>query len=561
MRRIRLFNSPYALAILAGVLLACAFPKIGLGGFAWIGPGAFLAAGFTGGGWQRFRVGYVAGLVFYTVSLYWLLNIPFRWMGVPVGPAAGLLALSAYLALYPAFWVWLITTAARPRDGMQCITWAEAAEALAQKGWISRTALGLYAAVTWVALEMVIARLFSGFPWDLLGVSQYQLIPLIQIATVTGIYGISFIVVWISVSLLMAAVMIVRRPSTRALWSLEVALPFGVVGFLVFHGMRVVREDSGEPARTLKVALVQPSIPQTLIWDSSKNEERFEQVIELSEAALAAKPDLLIWPESAVPALFRQDEETRNAITGLARRHSTWMIIGADDFSAKPGAKTDRDVQYYNASFLISPDGAVMDTYRKRSLVIFGEYVPLERWIPFIKYFTPIEGGFTPGDRSEQFELDSLGVVTSVLICFEDIFPTLGREGSQPDTDFLVNLTNNGWFGEGAAQWQHGATSVFRAVENRITLVRCSNNGLTCWVDKFGRIRQVFRDAAGSEYGPGFMLCEIPLLGVDELREPTPYHRHGDRFGWTCVLLTVLWMPFGGLKRASVSLPSKPHRP
>jgi apolipoprotein N-acyltransferase len=185
-----------------------------------------------------------------------------------------------------------------------------------------------------------------------------------------------------------------------------------------------------------------------------------------------------------------------------------------------------------------------VDTYRKRSLVIFGEYVPLERWMPFLKYFTPIEGGFTRGDKTVQFDLDSLGVMASVLICFEDIFPPLAREGAQPDTDFLVNLTNNGWFGEGAAQWQHAATAVFRAVENRIPLLRCSNNGLTCWVDAHGRIREVFRDTNGSEYGPGFMLTTVPLLGPGELREPTVYHRSGDLFGWLCVLLSIIWLPF-----------------
>jgi len=131
--------------------------------------------------------------------------------------------------------------------------------------------------------------------------------------------------------------------------------------------------------------------------------------------------------------------------------------------------------------------------------------------------------------------MPDLGVKTAVLICFEDMFPFLARESAEHDTDFLVNLTNNGWFGESAAQWQHAAGAVFRAVENGLPLVRCSNNGLTGWADKHGRLRQVFRDERGTIYGPGFMTADIPLLGNGEGRAPTFYHRHGDWFGWGCV--------------------------
>ena len=166
--------------------------------------------------------------------------------------------------------------------------------------------------------------------------------------------------------------------------------------------------------------------------------------------------------------------------------------------------------------------------------MIFGEYIPLVTWLPFIKWFTPIEGGFTPGDKAVPFRLPNLNVKTSVLICFEDVFPHLTREYPDPDTDFLVNLTNNGWFGESAAQWQHAMTALFRAVENGLPLLRCSNNGLTCWVDAHGRIKKYFKDNQGTVYGKGFMTAEIPLLNPGEKRVPTFYTRHGDIFGWTC---------------------------
>jgi apolipoprotein N-acyltransferase len=152
-----------------------------------------------------------------------------------------------------------------------------------------------------------------------------------------------------------------------------------------------------------------------------------------------------------------------------------------------------------------------------------------------VKWFTPIEGGFTPGKRPIPFLVRNPDVKTSVLICYEDIFPHVAREYADDDTDFLVNITNNGWFGESAAQWQHAASAIFRAVENGLPLIRCANNGLTGWADSRGRLREVFRDDRGTIYGAGFLSADIPLLGVGEKRTPTFYHEHGDWFGWGCV--------------------------
>jgi apolipoprotein N-acyltransferase len=147
-------------------------------------------------------------------------------------------------------------------------------------------------------------------------------------------------------------------------------------------------------------------------------------------------------------------------------------------------------------------------------------------------------------------------VKTSPLICFEDIFPQTAREAADDDTDFLVNLTNNGWFGDSSAQWQHAAAAVFRAVENGLPLIRCSNNGLTGWVDAHGRLRQVFRDAHGTIYGPGCLTTQIPLLAPGEKRIPTFYHQHGDWFGWACVGITGIMLIGRILRQRRASRPS-----
>ena len=531
-------RSRYLAAVLAGVLLAASFPNIGIAGLAWVAPALMLAAALGKSGPESFRIGYVAGLAYYLASLCWLLLIPYRWHSIPLDPGAGWLSLSAYVALYPAIWVWLLCPVG-----------------VLARSWTQRTLWAIYGAALWVALEMLVGRLFTGFPWNPLGASQYQMVPLIQIASVTGIYGVSFLIIWVSLSLLSAGLMIVLRPTARSAWVSEIILPALVVALVFNFGYRQLAREA-VPDRTLNVALIQPSIPQTLIWDTGRDMERFHELIRLSEQALTNRTDLLIWPEAAVPSYARWDTNLYPAITNIVQQHHVWLILGSDDLGrAAPPAPPDK-YEYYNASFLVSPDGEFVARYIKRNLVVFGEYIPLVRWLPFVKWFTPIEGGFTSGDHPVPFVLSRPYARTSPLICFEDIFPHLGREAADDDIDFLVNLTNNGWFGEGSAQWQHAAAAVFRAVENGLPLVRCSNNGVTGWADAHGRLRQVFHDDHATIYGPGYLTAQIPLLPLGEKRVPTYYHQHGDRFGWACVGFTGVTMITRILRRCRTSRPA-----
>jgi apolipoprotein N-acyltransferase len=308
-----------------------------------------------------------------------------------------------------------------------------------------------------------------------------------------------------------------------------------------------------------------------MIWNESESGRRFQQLLDLTRKALnpptaegnptnqaLTRPpatlsdpwdesletrtnatDLLLWPEAALPNVGQNELIT---LSDLVREYAIWMIFGADDVASRPDVANTKEVDYFNASVLLNPDGEPRAVYHKRKLVMFGEYVPFTRWLPFVKYFTPITGGFTPGERSVPFEFAAgeLGVKTSTLICFEDIFPDLVRDYADADTDFLVNLTNDGWFGESAAQWQHAVTALFRTVENGLPLVRCTNTGLTCWYDSTGRLREVLSDENGSIYGAGFMTVKIPLLPADERRSPTLYHQFGDCFGWLCVGLSAI---------------------
>jgi apolipoprotein N-acyltransferase len=342
--------------------------------------------------------------------------------------------------------------------------------------------------------------------------------------------------VWCSLALLCAVAVLARNPARPWAWLGEVALPLMALGGVLSSGLlHLVGARAHAPELTF--ALIQPSVPQQVKWDRDANRQAFAKVMDLSRAALALKPDVLVWPEAVTPGFLRYDDELRAAVTGLAREHKVWLILGADDATAKAGNPDEAD--YFNSAFLVSPEGRVLGKYDKQRLVIFGEYVPLARWLPFLKWFTPVEGGFTPGRQAVPFELGEPGLTLQVLICFEDVFAGHVRRCLDTDTQLLLNLTNNGWFGESAAQWQHAAMSVFRAVETGRPMVRCTNNGLTCWIDPAGRMHEVYFGDSKDIYGAGFKMARVPLYG-----RGTPLYSRWpqDWFGWLCVVVAGAWL-------------------
>jgi apolipoprotein N-acyltransferase len=517
----------YGLAAAAGAITSLGFAPAQLDGAAWIGPGLILLCGL---GWSKggaFQVGWVAGLAHFLTSLYWLLAMPFTWHGLPLAPALAWVALSAYCALFFGLWSWFCWKTFPGLIAAKEFSLADTVdEFLATPAW-RRIGWAFLCAAAWTALEFTRGRLLGGFPWNFLAASQYRMIPLIQIASITGVYGVSFLMVWFSVALMSAMLALARRPSQR-IWS-DVALPLLVGVAVVGYGMTKFSSPTVSN-RFIKVAMVQPSIPQILIFDPKADEQRFREIIDLSEQALAEDPaDLLLWPESSVAVLRPEDEQ---AIARLLGRHSMWLILCADT-TEKQG---DRDVDF-NSSVLVSPKGEVRAVYHKRRLVIFGEYIPFVKWLPFLKWLAPVGEGFAAGDRPVAFPMTLPDVTASVLICFEDMFPEEAREHAGAEIDFLINLTNDGWFGQGPEQMQQAASAVFRAVENGMPLVRCANNGVTCWIDGEGRMWDIVQPD-GSIYGRGFVTVKVTLPERGE-RAPTAYNRYGDWFGWGCCGLSV----------------------
>ncbi len=540
-----------AAAVVAGALLGLAFPKPGWAGLAWLGPGLLFVGGLGLRPGVAFRYGWLAGFIQGLITLRWLLHIPF-----PAGAVAGWLALSAYCAVYPALWLWLVlrvNALGGASGGNGAAGFRPQAAEFVGRPWFTRVRQLLFAAAAWVALEMLLARFLTGFPWALLGLSQWQNAPLIQVASVAGPYGVSFLVVWCSVALAAAGLGVALRPANRFGWAADLRVPLFTLLAVVGLGFaRIVRSAAGQPD-TLTLALVQPSIPQEVIWDSAANPARFDKVFQLSRQALATRPDVLLWPEGSLPDIT---EEQLRAVTALLPDAGAWWIFGSADVEAAPPGGAEKWRQF-NAAFLFAPDGRYRAAYHKRRLVIFGEYIPFEHSLPFLKWLTPIGASFAAGDGPGNFCLartNGAAVNVSPMICFEDVFPHHTRAHVTPETDFVLELTNNGWFGESGAQWQHAANAAFRAVENGVPVVRCTNNGLTGWFDGFGRLHDLFRTAEGSEYGPGFLLTTVPLRPGGEMRELPWYHARGDVFGFACVLVVAAGLARSRRRKTEVAV-------
>ena len=495
-----------------------AFPKWNVAGFAWVAPGMILFVGVGGDTKRAFWSGLIFGMTFAVGTIYW-----FQYMPVTGLPILAWWSLATYLAVYHALWVWFCRR-----------TLPGSLEEMLNAPWAQRTLWILAMAATWVLLEWTVGWMLTGFPWLKIGVTQHRLIPLIQFASVAGVPGLSFVIVWFSVSLMFSLYALAMQPKQRFLAWREIFLPLLVVAVLFAWGsVRINRFDERD-TRKIKVGLVQPSFPQTLLWDAAAATNRFNKMIELSEEALAKKPDLLIWPEAGMPGLIRHQPEVFDGVSGLTMKHAIPLICGGDDARMPPGEI--EKPQFFNSVYLVDETGMIPAQYDKRRLVAFGEYTPFSDALPFMKYLTPIGEGFTPGMGAVQLPLEKLGLKASPLICFEDAFAWLARDAVKPETDLLVNLTNDGWFSESAEQWQHLANALFRAVETGRPLLRCANNGITCWVDPMGRVYGAGYPDGRSAYAAGTKEFEV---AIPKERVTTFYWRRGNWFIVICALLIL----------------------
>ena len=499
------------LAIASGLMLSAAFPALDLEPLAWIGlvPVLFAARGLAVR--AAFGVGWVTGTVFYVATCYWVASTIIHYTAVPMVLAVGILLLmAAALACYHGGFV-------------AGVRWLEGRGLPAL--WL--------APPLWVTLEWLRGWFFIGFPWAALGYSQYRYHDLAQMVEVTGVYGLSALVVLFNV--VIAEVLPRQAVRVRQVMPALIVLTALVIGIPIAGRMRVASLAARPPAGSLRVAIVQGNVEQDHKWDPAYQGETLARYASLTAAAAASepKPDLIVWPETATPFFFQQRGPLREQVLELARRHHVWLLFGSPAFrQARAGV-----LEELNRAYLVSPDGWEVATYDKIELVPFGEYVPFQSIFFFVTQIVQAVGTVVPGLAPTVFDVG--GARFGVLVCYEGVFPALTRQFIGRGADFLVNITNDAWYGHTSAPYQHLAQAELRAIENRVPLVRAANTGISAVVEPDGHARW---------QGPLFET----LWHVEEIRWPgvqTFYTRFGDVFAWACALASLAAFGYGSLAR------------
>lgn len=398
--------------------------------------------------------------------------------------------------------------------------------------------LGLASA--WVLIEWTRTWVLSGFPWLPLAASQWERASILQIAAFTGQWGVSFVLVAMNLGFAAYAHRLFREGESGLR---KRSQEFFLAIFLLLVCLSVHVQESVNRihynAPLARVAFVQPDIPQAVKWNPAEGPAILDVLKNTTLAAGTMHPDLILWPEASTPWAVKGDAGARDFAESLARHTQAPILLGTVAFE-DAGTPAER---WFNAVVAVDPvAGLQHDYYAKRHLVPFGEYVPLRPVLGWLKKFVEVgDGDFQPGLDSSPLmvQLHGTSLTVGPLICYEDVFPELARASVRAGSDFLFVATNDAWYGEGAAAYQHAAHSVLRAVETRRPVLRCGNAGWSGWIDEFGNVRDILRDDAGSVYFRGTKTITVTRDARWVGRESF-YVAHGDWFVLACAATALL---------------------
>ena len=498
------------LAVATGILLVLSLPPIGIWPLAWVAFVPLMCCLFGAGMKRGFMLGWLSGVVFFLGTIYWVVNSMHNYGGLPVYVSVFvMLFLVALLSVYPAIFGLIFASIRYGQHGL---------------GLISIVAVP----ALWVAIEYIRGYLFTGFPWVLVGYSQAGNTTLIQFVDITGVWGLSFIILAVNTAiflLLKGRVDIgIKRPVNALLAVLLMLTMVFAYGFIRLN--RVDAEVSEWPG--LKVGIAQGSIDQQIKWDKGFAKKTLDVYRDLSVKAAEEGAELIIWPETAVPFYLGEHNPKEELVTRIVREAGVHLLTGVPSYDYD---RETRNASYFNSAYLFAPDGLLAGKYDKVHLVPYGEYVPLRRFFPFIKKLTAGVGDFSsgPGAVPIAFGEEALGVI----ICYEAIFPENSAAAVKSGATLLVNLTNDAWFGRSSAPYQHFSMSVLRAVENRVFLLRAANTGISAVVDPAGRVTR----ASG-------LFVEDLLVETVGLRRSglSFYTKYGDIFAYGCLLLSGVFI-------------------
>lgn len=508
----------YFLVALSSVLLALSFPNFNLWPSAWVGLVPLFFALKDKDPRKAFGLAFLAGAIFFLGTLYWLVHVTLP----------GMLAVVLYLSVYTGLFG------------------AVVAPSLGKPSFRSL----FFVPCVWVIMEYARSHVFGGFCWNLIAHSQAFNLPAIQIADIAGAYGVSFLIVLVNTAVFFTIKDIRNKRYDTFYMAAAVILMFIAAGYGV---LRLNNIFTGEK---IKVSVVQGNIPQDEKWDAKFKHDILDKYDRLTLAASSDKPDLIIWPETSVPGFMELDRGLFERVSNIAIRSGARLLVGEP-------RQDDKDEElYYNTAVLFDRDGKRSAHYDKVHLVPFGEFIPAKGLFRFVEKFTKSTiGDFSsgkdytvfsfPAERSQITDEYSKRLIKkicfSVMICFEDIFPDIARRFVKNGAQFLVNITNDAWFNDSSAPFQHLESSVFRAVENRVNVIRAANTGISCFIDQKGRVFGPVNSGDRYTFIGGHSTDEITLTPAR-----TFYTSCGDLLVYICALF-VLWYVLSERMKRDVS--------
>ena len=520
------------LAILSGVLLALCYPRFSIEGLVWVWAFPLLVALW----WlpvkrskrpfrRGFGLGYLAGIAFFGINLSWISEVTL----------IGSIIFPLYLGLYVAVWGGIAATAGRPDDDSLYLPDGSNRRFSLLGASCHALRCAFLNASVWVGLEWLRGWVFTGFGWNGLGVAFHDNLNLIQIADIVGVTGLAFLPLFAGCVLLTTVrrfQLEIRHQQLRPHLDFGIALASVAGTFLYGLGHTLRPESEGTD---LRCTLIQLALPQEEKWDPDKALailQEYEKYTSTHVESIA--PDLVIWPESSLPTPLFADPGNAVFLDNLLAKGDFALMLGVNDFN--PEADT-----YYNGAALMAGtfDSPELQVYHKIHLVPFGEFVPFRHTLPFLNNWLErlIPGDFARGQSTEPLQFPGKNLKVVPLVCFEDTVGRLARKFVRPEAQFMVNVTNDGWFGRSPAAEQHVANARFRCVELRRPMARACNTGVTCLIDDRGRMTNVLSDPDEGIFVKGAL--------TDRLRIPsnppmTFYARFGDLFTGILALCAVV---------------------
>ncbi len=524
----RYIAAKYIAAVISGFALTLSFPDANLSFLAFFALVPWLMSLRAMTSKQSFYSGFILGLFHFLTLIYWIVPTLNEYGGLsPVFAVSTLILLCFYLSLYPAIFALLLN-----------------------KMDADSFSAPMAAACLWAGLEYIRTYAFTGFSWGALGYSQYENLLLIQIADFSGVYGVSFLIVL--VNYLLADLSVSFKKGRHKKHVFPIIYTVILFAGAIFYGDHKINSLNSQikTAEKIIIMVVQGNIKQDLKWSDQYKMKTLEKYIRLSrdeieKAEPLKKPDLVIWPETALPFYYGFDKKLSDKVDECVRQLQTNFLIGS------PAFKTDENqTKFYNRAYMLNWFSIITGIYDKNHLVPFGEYVPCGKYLTFLGKLTAQAGDFSSGDNTFKplkFNDHDLKVTrnlkvtrkTGVLICFEVLFPSIASGFVKNGADILTTITNDAWFGRTSAPSQHFSIAVFRAVENRRTIARAANTGISGFIDPKGKIletTQLFTDSAVTR--------AVPVL--DQI---SFYTKYGDVFAIASIVAICMAFMVKGIRK------------